>query len=137
MLQAHQAAGVGDGLKNILGLPCAERSDAVRRHWEQRGRVERIVFDQRGGLGFRAIQAKRAGLAFHDTILAVKASTSEQRLIPHLDEAEIEYADRYAWENADERLIAGERIARESIPSPVHAPLVTLCIPHYNLGTHL
>ncbi|MDB5311905.1 MAG: epsH 3 [Gemmataceae bacterium] len=70
----------------------------------------------RGGLGFRALQAKRAGLAFDDVILGVKFDDCsqqirerEQRWPSDLGELELDYIERYSYETADvQRLPDGD-----------------------------
>lgn len=70
-----------------------------------------IEFSDWGALGFRAVQAKRAGLAFADTRLAVKLhSTTEWQRRGNLDprrsvwDLKLEYCERYAFEHADVQL---------------------------------
>jgi glycosyltransferase involved in cell wall biosynthesis len=68
-------------------------------------------FGEWGALGFRSIQARRAGLAFADLPLAVKLHSPSQwmREGNHLwltdpAELEVDYCERYAFENADLQL---------------------------------
>ncbi|MGL4550519.1 MAG: hypothetical protein ACRC33_04980, partial [Gemmataceae bacterium] len=64
----HVRPAVVAGPRNVLDVPAADASEAARQALAGYDRVE---FAARGGLGFRAIQAKRAGVAFEDTTLAV------------------------------------------------------------------
>lgn len=114
-------------------------------------KFSRIEFPSRGGLGFRAIQAKRAGLAFADTELVVRFDgasqldrESAQRWPAHLDELERDFMEKFAFENADAVIDPdGAAVAlgwRWAPPPPVPepaTPLVTVGIAHYNLGAHL
>src|SRR5205085_8469886 len=58
-----------------------DRSERVRLLLEELHREYHfglIEFAEWGGLGFRAIQARRAGIAFHDVPLLVKLHSSTQ-----------------------------------------------------------
>jgi glycosyltransferase involved in cell wall biosynthesis len=139
--------------------PC-ERSDRVRLALERlhaREPFARIEFPALGAAGFRAVQAKRAGLAFADTQLAVRldgAGAWERRRAgrwpDELSELEGDFAERYAFENACvqvapdpqalERAREGGWAVRPPVPAgmnPAARPLVTVCVPHFNLGRHL
>lgn len=118
-------------------------------------RFARIEFPCRGGLGFRAVQAKRAGLAFADVTLAVRLDACaaserdrEQRWPTGYTEIEGDFAERFAFEHADERLESdpdlsafvrrlGWSPAAPLAPAGGEQPLVTIGIAHYNLGRYL
>ena len=88
-----------------------DRSERVRLLLEELHRVYHfglIEFAEWGGLGFRAIQARRAGVAFHDVPLLVKLHSSTQWMregncqwIKDKNELQLDYCERYSFENAD------------------------------------
>lgn len=98
-----------------------ERADRVRLALEQLHRERGfgvIEFASRHGLGVRAIQAKRAGLAFHDTILAVRLDGNSQRDRESKDrwpgcfaEVEADYMERVAFEQADAQCMTDQTLA--------------------------
>ena len=80
--------------------------DLHRRHG-----FDLIEFPDWGALGFRCIQAKRAGLAFQDVPLAVKLDSTTQwqregNLLPRSTprDLKMEFCERYAFERADVQL---------------------------------
>ncbi|MFO0842414.1 MAG: glycosyltransferase family A protein [Gemmataceae bacterium] len=84
----------------------AERSDRVRLAL-QRESLDLVEFPALGGLGFRSVQAKRAGLAFANTTLAVRLDATsdwlrqrEGRWPDDFAHLEGDYAERYGFENA-------------------------------------
>jgi len=91
--------------------PGIDRSEHVRLALEELHRAHRftlIEFAERGALGFRAIQARRAGSAFAGVRMVVKLHGSSQWLREEkgqwpFDEKELmlDYCERYAFENAD------------------------------------
>lgn len=98
-----------------------ERADRVRFALEQLHR-ERcfgvIEFASRHGLGVRSIQAKRAGLAFLDTILAVRLDGNSQRDRESTHrwpgcfaEVEADYMERFAFEEADVQCVPDQTLA--------------------------
>jgi glycosyltransferase involved in cell wall biosynthesis len=98
-------------VRNLHG-PChADRSDRARHALERLHREHRfdlIEFAAHGGLGFRAVQAKRAGLAFDDVCLAVRLDAcgpwlrdQEQRWPSGLEDLEVDFAERHSFEHAD------------------------------------
>jgi GT2 family glycosyltransferase len=148
--------------------PTADTSDRVRLALEQlhaERRFARVEFPADGGLGLRAVQAKRAGLAFADVTLAIRLDTcgawrrqAEQRWPRGYDEVEADFAERWAFEHADERVTpdaellafvkrlgwdVGEALlpriqpSEAGVPRPPGPPLVTVGIAHFNLGRHL
>lgn len=144
-------------MRELHGDSCAERSECVRHalaalHREHR--FDRIEFLARGGLGFRAIQAKTAGVAFQDVTLAVQLDGTsrrdrerEQRWPSSFDEVLTDFAERFAYEHADERLEPDTGLAafvrqcgwkpRDPQAPATDTPLVSIGIAHYNLGAFL
>ena len=123
--------------------PC-ERSDRLRLCLERLHQQEPFAvldFPCVGGWGFRAIQAKRASLAFADVVLTVRHDSTTaalrrgNRLWP-VGPADLEgdFAERYAFEHADRPFAAREC---EAAQSERNSPVVTICVPYYNLGQHL
>ncbi|QJW98260.1 GT2 family glycosyltransferase [Frigoriglobus tundricola] len=108
-------------VRELHGDSPAERSDVVRHAVEvlhHKHRFELIVFSGRGGLGARSVQAKRAGLAFTDTTLAVYLDANSQRdreadlrWPSCFAEVETDYLERFAFENADVQWVPDELLA--------------------------
>lgn len=150
-------------VRNLYEPSPADRSDRVRHAVEQRHRwyhFDVIEFPVTGGLGFRAIQAKRAGVAFGDVTLAVRLDGCSQqdrerqeRWPAGLEEVELDYMERFSFEQADlqvtpcPRAVAYIRnlgwrgrvgaVEAESAPPANDKPLVTVGIAHHNLGPYL
>ena len=116
--------------------------------------IDEVIFGSLGGLGFRAIQAKQAGLAFADvalTVLLDGANVQRRRESSRLADVEDlhrEYAERYAFENADAWLspdpASSNPFSRDPKGSALpfgsrlnENPLVTVCVAHYNHGRFL
>ena len=79
--------------------------------------LDLIVFADVGGLGARAIQAKRAGLAFADVPLAVYLDANSQRdreanrrWPTCFADVETDYLERWAFENADIQCIPDDEL---------------------------
>ena len=98
----------GDGM-GTLGAAQLCLAALQRLHAEHR--FDLIEFADRNALGFRAVQAKRSGIALADVRLAIKLhgatawwrrSNSDLRRSPW--ELQIEYCERYAFEHADLQL---------------------------------
>lgn len=141
-------------VKNLYEPSVADESDRARwslQSLDREFRFERIEFPSHGGLGFRAVQAKRAGLAFTDTKLVVRFDgasqldrEAEQRWPGTLDGLERDFMEKFAFENADEVIdpaggaaaLSWRWVAPPAVPAPA-TPLVTIGIAHYNLGAHL
>ena len=108
-------------VRDLHGDGPAERSERVRHGVETLHREHRfglIVFSGRGGLGFRAIQAKHAGLAFTDVTLTVRLDANsqrdregEQRWPSRFAEVETDYLERFAFENADVQCVPDDALA--------------------------
>ncbi len=98
-------------MRELHGDGPAERSDVMRHALEglhREHRFDLIAFSGRGGLGFRAIQAKHAGLAFTDVPLVVyldansqRDREAEQRWPSCFAEVETDHLERFAFEYAD------------------------------------
>jgi glycosyltransferase involved in cell wall biosynthesis len=132
--------GVAAGPRNVLDVPAAEASEAVRQSLTGYDRVE---FGSRGGRSFRAVQAKLAGLAFADTTLAVVRDDTaplqrrrDGRLPVSLIELVEDHAERYVLEHADE-VVGGRTSGPPRDGSWAQPPLVTVVVPFYNLGAFL
>jgi glycosyltransferase involved in cell wall biosynthesis len=90
------------------------RTERVRHALEELHRRHRFAlaeFGEYGGLGFRAIQARRAGTAFADLPMIVKLHSSSQWLregnrqwMADPAEVELDFCERYAFEHADVQL---------------------------------
>lgn len=119
-------------LPNALVLPHADSSDALLPALRDFDHVE--FFDCLP-LAFRAVQAKRAGLAFQTTTFAFfddsnlplhsPSITSSLDLLPF-------YMQKYVHTS----------LTHSFLTSPTNAiaddsPTVSICIPHYNLGDYL
>jgi len=105
----------------VSGWPtgCFEASDKIRNAlelWHRVHKFEIIEFADRGGLGFRSIQAKQARLAFQDTPLLVRlhnptrwcCESSNRRMGEK--ELLVDYCERYAFENADIQLVRSGKL---------------------------
>ncbi len=104
-------------VQHVHGVGPCERSDWVRLAL-QRHAYDWIEFPALEGVGYRAIQAKRAGLAFEQTTLAVRLDATggwlrqqQCRWLDQLEQLEGDYAERYAWEHADVQLVANDEVA--------------------------
>jgi glycosyltransferase involved in cell wall biosynthesis len=143
---------------NLYEPSHADRSDRVRLALERlhaERRFDRIEFGVLGGLGFRAVQAKRAGLAFADVPLVARLDDTSrrrreaaERWPADIAELERDYAEQYTFEGADDRVTADpavveyvDRLGWRERAAPASAttgrPLVTIGIAHYNLGAYL
>jgi GT2 family glycosyltransferase len=160
----------GSRVSEFHGNGPADFSERVREALENLHSTERydlIAFAGTGGLGARAIQAKRAGLAFVDVPLAVildgnsqRDREANQRWPASFAEVETDYLERFSFENADVQLVPDEDLAafarrnhwnirpdavnelrsltRDRLEAcPTTRPLVTLAIAHFNLGRYL
>jgi glycosyltransferase involved in cell wall biosynthesis len=140
-------------VKNLYEPSVADESDRVRWSLTALDRTHRFAevhFPSHGGLGFRAVQAKRAGTAFRDATLVVHYDgaarddrEAEHRWPATLDELERDYLERFTFANADAVANADGCGVIEwgwSPPPPPPdpaTPLVTIGIAHHNLGAHL
>ncbi len=98
-------------IPELYGEGPAERSDVVRHAVEalhKKQHFSLILFSGQGGSGARAVQAKRAGLTFTDTALAIYLDANSQhdreahcRWPTCFSEVETDFLERFAFENAD------------------------------------
>lgn len=103
-------------VRNLHPAPLTDRSERVRHalEWLQRTQpFDLVIFPVLGGPGFRAVQAKRAGLAFHDTALVMYFHTGSQWLREHeqrwpsqVEDLEVAFTERYSFEQADVLAVA-------------------------------
>src|SRR5262249_11444235 len=100
-----------EGITDIVQVYLSERVRYVLEELHAQHHFDLIEFGEWGALGFRCVQAKRAGLAFQDARLIVKLHSSSQwmREGNHLwladpNEVEVDYCERYAFEHADIQL---------------------------------
>jgi glycosyltransferase involved in cell wall biosynthesis len=168
------------GIQETVGNQLAER---VRRALEQLHELyhfDLIQLPVYKGLGFRVIQAKRAGLAFGDVPIIVNLERAspcsrdqEARWPESLFDFETDFRERYSFERADVQLATNPGVLKWVIQSgwkvrenvffgnlpedpgaleefyskmaqegasesiTVGNPLVTVAIPHFNLGRFL
>jgi glycosyltransferase involved in cell wall biosynthesis len=149
-------------VKSIEPQAPADVSENVRAALEQllkKHSYDAIHFGVRGGLGFRCIQAKQAGLAFSRVTLVVNLDTCSQQLRAlayswpsNVDDLILDYMEKYVFENADCTQIHSREAAsyidtldwkadstnriNDSADSSASPP-VTVGIAHYNLGQYL
>ncbi|HEX6387827.1 MAG TPA: glycosyltransferase, partial [Solirubrobacteraceae bacterium] len=104
----HGIEHFGDGWSTLAN---SQRAFEALESLHATRRFDIIEFSDWRALGFRAVQAKRAGLAFADTRLAVKLhSTTQWQRRGNLEnrqspwELKVEYCERYAFEHADLQL---------------------------------
>ncbi len=123
------------------------RADRVRHALEElhpRHAFNLVVFADSEGGGFRAIQARRAGLAFLDLGIAVLLTGTRQTTdldpFPWADKVEAwmtEFGEQYAFEHADFQLAVsasllnrtrrlGWRVQRDAQAADPHSPSATL-----------
>jgi len=97
-----------EGVTDIVQLYLSERVRYALEELHQRHHFDLIEFAEWGALGFRCVQAKRAGVAFQDTRLIVRLHSSSQWMregnhqwLSDPNEVEVDYCERYAFEHAD------------------------------------
>ena len=123
-------------VRQIHDCSATDRSDRVRHALEVLHRdhqFDSIHFGVHKGLGFRSIQAMRAGLAFENVNFHVHPDTSSQRererkqswSIDVVDLV-VDYMEKYSVEYSG-----------QPDPHRSGAPLVTVGIAHHNLGEYL
>ncbi len=151
-------------MRNVLDLPAADRSDAVRRALERAcaaRRVGRVEFPS-AALAFRAVQAKRAGLAFDGVDFVIR--DGGRREVSSLADVEEAWCGVYNLTPPPPPLSETERGGAAGLCPAIKAPGVfslrrslsgpplsvsergagggevtplTVCVPHYNLGRFL
>ena len=142
-------------LAEIRACPPADRSEQVRRALEKLDHCEEVHFGLLGGLGFRALQARNAALAFENVRFVVHLDTCSQverekqsRWPSGPDELFHDYMERYCYEYADTHDVRGisldkhiqtQRWQHRHQAQNVEKkhPLVTVGIAHFNLGRYL
>ena len=107
-------------VRGFYGDNPAELSDHVFSELNERHHFRRfdfIAFAGRGGLGFRAVQAKRAGLAFAGVPLAVYLDANSQRdreagrrWPSDFADVETDYLERWAFDNADVQIVPDDEV---------------------------
>ena len=107
-------------VRGFYGDSPDELSDHVFSELSERHhfiRFDFIVFTGRGGLGFRSVQAKRAGLAFAGVPLAVCLDANSQRdreagqrWPSDFADVETDYLERWAFENADVQIVPDDEL---------------------------
>lgn len=145
---------------NLYTPSPADASDRLRFALERLHttyQFDTIELPVHGGLGFRAVQAKRAGLAFADVMIVAhldgtgrRTREAECRWPAGLGELERDYAERYTFENADTRTVSDPELTADvqrlgwavdgvcaGRSYNATSPLVTVGIPYYNLGRYL
>jgi glycosyltransferase involved in cell wall biosynthesis len=92
-------------------LGTSERVRYALEELHHRHRFSLVEFPERGALAFRAIQARRFGLAFADLPMVVKLHGSgqwlreaDQRWLEQTEDLECDYCERYSFERADVQL---------------------------------
>jgi glycosyltransferase involved in cell wall biosynthesis len=99
------------GITDILHTELSDRVRYALAELHAKHRFDLAEFGEWGALGFRAVQARRAGVAFTDLPLAVRLHSSSQWMregnrqwLAHRAELEVDYCERYAFEHADVQL---------------------------------
>ncbi len=118
-------------------------SDRVRLALEQlhaKHRFDVIEFLGDAALAFRTVQAQQTGLGFADVKIVLDgtdvAKPPARRSAP--EDLTVEYMERYAREHANttsERSGTAPNPPADAVRSS--APLVTVCVPYFNLGAFL
>jgi glycosyltransferase involved in cell wall biosynthesis len=93
-----------------LDIPCLVRSDRVSCALEElhrRQRFDLVEFAERGGIGFRPLQAQRGGLAIGEAGVIVRLHGSTQWLrehgcqwMGHFTDLRLDFGERYSFEQA-------------------------------------
>lgn len=130
-----------DGPCSFAALQHSDRVLHALRELHEQHHFDRIEFPDRGGLGFRAVQAKQTGQAFADVSLCVTAHGltgcarhERQEWLNEHEDLALDYMERYSRKHSDEK---PETPARYLLTCPSGAPLVTVSVAYYNLGAYL
>src|SRR5262245_27872799 len=131
----------------------SDRTLHALRQLHERFRFDVIQFPERGGLGFRAIQAKQTGQAFADAQLVATEQgctrslrDSREQWLVQPEELTLDYMERYTLLHADHtqtaQMASGhEQWIRSALAcisgSQAVQPLVTICVPYFNLHEFL
>jgi glycosyltransferase involved in cell wall biosynthesis len=96
------------GIQDIIQVYLSERVRHALEEVHREHHFDLIEFAEWGALGFRSVQARRAGLAFDDVLMAVRLHSSSQWMregnrhwLADPAEIEVDYCERYAFEHAD------------------------------------
>jgi glycosyltransferase involved in cell wall biosynthesis len=96
------------GIWDPFNVYLADRVRFALEELHDRYHFSLAEFGEWGGLGFRSIQARKAGIAFTDLPMAVKLHSSSQWMregnhqwLAHSDEMSTDFCERYSFENAD------------------------------------
>ncbi len=100
-----------------------QRSEQIRHAlvaMHQQHRFDLITFPERGALGFRTIQARRAGLCLTEVVLAVGLigpswwlRAKERKGLDDQEDLRNDFAEQYAFEHADLQLASSQSLADE------------------------
>jgi glycosyltransferase involved in cell wall biosynthesis len=100
-----------EGVTDISHVEASERARFALEELHGEYHFDLAEFGEWGALGFRAVQARRAGLAFGDLPLAVRLHSPSQWMregnrqwLADPAELEVDYCERYAFEHADVQL---------------------------------
>ncbi len=145
-------------LAEIHECPPADRSELVRAAL---GKLRfELDFNELhigllGGIGFRTLQARNAGLGFDNVRFVVHLNSASQierekeaRWPAGPDDLFLDYMERYCYEHADAHVgrgglldehIEAHRWEKQplAVNSAIDHPLVTVGIAHFNLGRYL
>jgi glycosyltransferase involved in cell wall biosynthesis len=96
------------GVWELLNERLSERARYALEELHAEHHFDLAEFGEWGGLGFRSVQARQAGLAFGDLRFVVKLHSSSQWMregnhqwLDHPNELGVDFLERYAFENAD------------------------------------
>ncbi len=99
------------GVTDILQVHLSEKVRHALEELHGRYHFDLAEFGEWGALGFRPVQARRAGTAFTDLPMAVRLHSSSQWMregnrqwLADPAELEVDYCERYAFEHADVQL---------------------------------
>jgi len=105
-------------------FPALHTSDHVLdalRQLHARHSFDLIEFPERGGVGFRAVQAKETGQAFEDVGLVVSLHgpsiverDHDQQWLSRPEELALDYAEHYAFAHADAQLVVRSDLLAET-----------------------
>ena len=117
----------------VHDCPVADRSESVRRALEKlhvNHRFSEIHFPRLGGLAFRTLQARNAGLQFDDVEIVIGSGRTSREI----------RESHQCWPAGPDDLILDhmEQYSSDSHRTPSRGtPLVTVGIAHFNLGRYL
>lgn len=110
-----------DGPNLFPALHTSDRVLNALRQLHRRHSFDLIEFPERGGLGFRAVQAKETGQAFEDVGLVVSlhgpsvvGRDHEQRWSSRPEELALDYAEHYPFAHADAQLVVRSDLLAEA-----------------------